>query len=176
MLRRTVLLLSSFLLFTTLAVAGNKVEKKQSDIKVNVDVNSSTAVLSETDEIASTNTPTPTFSPTVTPTEEIEVDEPDPTSTPANKLDVIDDYVYPGTLVSVKTQNSFTGTSNDDPKKVTDWYETKVRSNGFNVKSFVKTNTNNVIKNVISAANATQEVKVEIVNNGSGSSITVNFY
>jgi len=181
MVRRAFLLISSFLLFTTLAVAGKKVEKNNSQISVNLNTSSiSPEVLSQTDEAEPTETPAP--KPTNTPTvgeseyeEEIVEETAAPTSTSVIGF-AVDSYIYPGSAVISKSANYLELSSPSDPKTVTDWYEKKIRENGFNVKSFVRTNTNNVIKNVIAAANANEELKIEIVNQNSGSRIKVNFF
>ncbi|KKQ25626.1 MAG: hypothetical protein US62_C0004G0019 [Candidatus Woesebacteria bacterium GW2011_GWA1_37_8] len=182
MMRRTFLLISSFLLFTTLAVAGKSIEKNQSKISVNVNSNNlSTEVLSETDVAESTNTPTVKSSNTPSVEEIEDSDEAEEvTATPTSTAPVIgfavEGYIYPGSAVISKSANYLELSTSTDAKTVTDWYEKKIRENGFNVKSFVRTNTNNVVKNVIAAANANEELKIEIVNQNSGSLVKINFF
>lgn len=97
---------------------------------------------------ASSPTPSATVKPTAraTPTQ-----EPKPVS---------GDWVYPGSLT-------------DSTDTITDWYKNKIEDMGFNVKSFVKTSANDVIKNVLSAAKAGEEIKVQITKNPGDSVATI---
>lgn len=52
--------------------------------------------------------------------------------------------------------------SGDSADEITKWYEQKVESMGYSVKSFVKTSANDNIKNVISAAGFGSEIKIKI--------------
>lgn len=123
----------------------------------------STQVLSETSEPTAsptvvstptlTSSPTPRPSPTVTPSASATAGAatPVPTSNNSNSNN-ISDWVYPGSLT-------------DSTDTITDWYKKKIESMGFNVKSFVKTSANDVIKNVLSAAKAGEEIYIEITKN-----------
>lgn len=179
MMRRLVLLFLSFFLFTSLAIAGKTVERNNSQISVNVNSEAANpAVLAEETQFYETTlTPTPTS--VATQAVEIENDvEVEATDTPATPVTgKIDGYIYPGSLITEKTATFVSATSEDGAKKVTDWYEAKIRGEGFNVKSIVRTNTNDNIKNVISAANGSEEIKVEIIGrNANKTSIVVNIY
>jgi hypothetical protein len=78
-----------------------------------------------------------------------------PTHTPPLSQNL---YQYPGSL----DLGSGKYTSSDEPDKITEWYKLKINSDGFNVKSFIKTNSNNKILNKLSGAKNNQNISIEI--------------
>ncbi len=62
--------------------------------------------------------------------------------------------------------------STDDPNTITSWYKNIIEEKNMNTTSFVTTNTNDNIKNVLAASNGDQKLHVEIVKNA-GSNKTV---
>lgn len=118
------------------------------------------------------NLPEPTPSPLQTGTQEpspVMSSTPNPapaqTSTPEKKPKVAEeDWVYPNSIV-VENAEKIILSSSDSTDKITDWYKSKIESLGFNVKSFVKTSANDVVKNVLSAAKDNRKVSVLITKN-----------
>ncbi len=117
--------------------------------------------------------PTPTNIPVPTQTPEPETPEPSAsteplvTQTPSpTQLEEVTygDWLYPGASVESR-DDKLVLTSFDSPDQITDWYKNKITSLGFNVRSFVMTSANDVVKNVLSAAKADREVGVTITKN-----------
>jgi flagellar capping protein FliD len=113
-----------------------------------VDVESPTPT--PTESIVESPTPTPIAS-TSSPTPSAAI-KPTASASPSPKPEVTNDWVYPGSLT-------------DSTDTITDWYKNKIESMGYNVKSFVKTSANDVVKNVLSAAKLGEEIKVQITKN-----------
>ncbi len=89
------------------------------------------------------------------------------TNTPSNNSQA-ESVIYPN---SVSTgENVYEST--DDPNTITSWYKNIIEEKNMNTTSFVTTNTNDNIKNVLAASNGDQKLYVEIVKN-SGSNKTV---
>lgn len=115
-----------------------------------------------------TSTPSPITPNFLKPTdsqEPISTSTPEPTSstTPSQvNTTSIDEWIYPGASVTSKSGASLSLETREDTKVVTDWYEGKIRSGGFNVKSFVTTKTNDNVLNKLSGAKSGQEVAIEI--------------
>lgn len=100
-----------------------------------------------------TATPTSTFTPSPTPL---------PSGSASNKnSNNFSDWVYPGSVV-ISQDGELMMNSSDPTDKITDWYKTKISSNGYSTRNFVKTSANDVVKNVIQAVDARESVSVEI--------------
>lgn len=115
---------------------------------------------SPTDTTIPSIEPSPTQSPNSTSIPEATES---PTPSPANTLssDNNSDWFYPGAKMISEGMTTVLESS-DDTDKITDWYKEKIESEGFNVRSSVKTSANDNIKNVISAAKNSSNVHVEI--------------
>jgi len=88
--------------------------------------------------------------------------QPKPTPTPeppAPQPELQGEYIYQG--ASIVSRDPLVMRSNDAPEAISDWYESKIRAAGFDVKSFVRTNTNGNLLHKFAAED------------GDGSSITV---
>lgn len=130
---------------------------------------------------SNTSLPTPTSTPAVvvpTPTS-----NPSPTTRPptppvtvtvtVTPPSVTSDWQYPGsTQVSAGVYES-----SDPSDKITDWYESKIRQLGLNIKTFVRTKTNDRVLNKLVAAGKSMEIRVEISKNPSDSvtRIVINY-
>ncbi len=62
--------------------------------------------------------------------------------------------------------------STDDPNTITDWYKNLIKEKNMNTTSFVTTNTNDNIKNVLAASNGDEKLHIEVTKN-SGKDKTV---
>lgn len=117
---------------------------------------------------APTNTPTPSPQPTVIP----------PTATPTNKptqqSQKISDFQYPGSTIISIINNAAVFESNDDPKKITDWYKDKIKSLGMTATSFVQTNSNGNILNKLVGAKSGSEVRVEITKQNNSQKLKIS--
>jgi len=100
--------------------------------------------------------PTPTIAPTNTPTPKLTVVV--PTSMPKLAIQSSTDWQYPGSTKIADSRYQIT----EDPKKVTDWYVAKIKAEGANVTSFVKTTTNEKVLNSLAAAKNNWKIKIEI--------------
>jgi len=111
----------------------------------------------------STPAPSPTVKPVVTV-----VATPSPTDTPTSepkRVEINSGWAYPNSRV-ISEGGTLVLMSGDNTDAITDWYKNKIESGGYNVKSFIKTSANDVIKNVINAA-GNGSVNVEITKDGS---------
>ena len=93
----------------------------------------------------------------------------------SNKSNVslaLDDFKYSGASITSQSNHSLELTSSDDPDKITDWYKEKIRSLGFNSKSFVTTKSNDNVENKLVGSNGDLEIAVEI-KKAAGSGIAV---
>ena len=93
------------------------------------------------------STPIPSTRPSAT-------SRPQPTAFPIQSTD----WAYPGSL----SLGGGIYESSTDTDTITDWYRTKINTLGYNVKSFVKTKTNDRILNKLAAAKQGSEILVEI--------------
>ena len=114
-------------------------------------------------EYTTTPTPIPTNIPS-TPT---------PTAPNQNTSTSIDSYIYPGASVISNSGNQLTLTSAADTDAITDWYKDKIISSGANVRSFVKTKTNNNVLNKLVGDNGEIEISVEIIKNSGDQVATI---
>ncbi|MCR4264119.1 MAG: hypothetical protein NUV98_05390 [Candidatus Roizmanbacteria bacterium] len=105
-----------------------------------------------------TSTPTSAPLPTATP-------QPTATSIPAdtnNTSTSLSSWQYPGSTVTAQSDNSLTLTSRDNPDTITDWYKSKIDSNGYSTRSFVTTKSNGQVKNVLVGAKGGNEIRIEM--------------
>lgn len=105
---------------------------------------------------APTNTPVPSTAPTEEP----------------KKVVSENSWVYPGASV-LSNGDVLVLSSSDNTDAITDWYKDKIESGGYNVKTSIKTSANDVVKNVINAANGNESVNVEITKDGGDARIEV---
>lgn len=119
-----------------------------------------------TTSVTPTHVPsTPTTSESSTPTPAINIDT---TNSPVqDEQNSSANFIYPN---STSLGGGLYESSND-PKTVTAWYKEKINNANMNVTSFITTNTNENIKNVLVGDNGEKYIKVEIIKN-SGESKT----
>lgn len=130
--------------------------------KSEINENAESEVLSEE---SPTETPVVTSQPTSntpTPTQ-----TQGPTNAPVNNTNT-SGWIYPGSA-TVSQGSTLVLESSDSTDQITSWYKSKVESEGFNVRSSVKTSANDNIKNVISAAKNNTNVSIEITKGPSDS-------
>lgn len=91
------------------------------------------------------------------PTVKIEI-----THTPKQNQQTTDiSFVYPNSI----SLGGSVYESSDDPKTITAWYKEKINSENMNVTSFITTNTNDTVKNVLAFANNQKNMQIEITKN-----------
>lgn len=132
------------------------------------EIDESGEVVVETETPTETPIPSATIAPTVTPNPTA---TPESTEAPVQSGD-LSEWQYPSSQ-AISQGSELVLTSNDSTDQITDWYKSKVENKGFNVKSFIKTSANDVVKNVISAANGQESINVEITKDPSDSSATI---
>jgi len=94
--------------------------------------------------------------PVLTPT-------PQPTQKPQESK--LQDFVYPGSSVVSSDFELLILESNSGVDEITNWYKEKIRSEGFNAKTFVATSANGVVLNKLAGAKEGLEVTIEIKKN-----------
>lgn len=87
-----------------------------------------------------------------------------PTPTPTSSPTVNESLVYPNAIVIISSDDLLME-STDDPDVISEWYKNKIKSMGFNVKSFVATKTNGNVENVFVGAKSGSEIRVTITKN-----------
>ena len=132
--------------------ASSEPTQEESTATPTAALTSTPAVESEEKTIPSTSTPTATPQPTTT-------------SIPAdtsNTSTSLSSWQYPGSTVTAQSDNSLTLTSRDNPDTITDWYKSKIDSNGYSTRSFVTTKSNGQVKNVLVGAKGGNEIRIEM--------------
>ncbi|OGG30112.1 hypothetical protein A2973_02280 [Candidatus Gottesmanbacteria bacterium RIFCSPLOWO2_01_FULL_49_10] len=109
--------------------------------------------ISPTGEAAPTVSVTQTTQPTRGPT---------PTKTPTNEDQTLLSFLYPGGHRETQSITSLSLTSSDGPEAITTWYKETIRKYSFQTKSFVQTNSNGNIANLLVARSARYEIRVNI--------------
>lgn len=111
----------------------------------------------ESTSVITANTPPPTQLPeSTTPTSVIKIEiTHSPTQSQQNPNT---NFTYPNS----STLGEGLYESSDDPKVITQWYKEKINSENMNVTSFVTTDTNDNIKNVLAFANEEKNMQIEI--------------
>jgi hypothetical protein len=127
-----------------------------------------------------------TISPQITPspTEPASIPTPSPTPLPSPSSLIIPHLPKPSisqpSIISQSLNLRYPGsletspgvyTSPDDTDKITDWYKSQINESGFNVKTYVKTNSNYKVLNKLAASKNTNDVNIEISKNP-GDSVT----
>lgn len=146
-----------FISALVLILAVSVVVKRTTDKPTDVPSPTPTPSEYQTESPAPTGTSTPASTPTLKPTAT-------PTPSTTAKPDATSNWIYPGSTV-IESGDKLVLNSSDSTDKITDWYKLKIESMGFNVKSFVKTSANDVVKNVLKAAKSGDEISVEITKN-----------
>lgn len=74
----------------------------------------------------------------------------------------LDQFIYPNSSVTSRTDDQLIIESFDDPKQITDWYKQRLESYDMNINSFVTTKTNGNIINQLVSSDGVIEIKVKI--------------
>jgi len=82
-------------------------------------------------------------------------------------------FVYPGSNIESDANSEIRLTTNADTDTVTDWYKNLFIEMDFSSKSTVKTKTNGVVNNKLSAANGELIVEVEVTSSDNVTQVTV---
>lgn len=85
----------------------------------------------------------------------------------------LSDFIYQNSSIIFQSDSEVILESSDDPEKITNWYQEKIKQNGFNIKNFVKTKVNGVVENKLSGANGENEINIEITSSGDKTNISV---
>jgi len=101
---------------------------------------------------------------------------PPSTSTPTiNSINTnINNYKYTNSVVVSSSDKFLLLNSEDSTDAITDWYEEKIRGEGMNVTSFVKTKANDKVLNKLVGAKSGKEVSVEISKEGVSSPVKIS--
>lgn len=87
-----------------------------------------------------------------------------------NDLD-ISTYVYPNSKIISQNLQEAVLESIDSPGSITNWYEGKIKADGFRNNAFIRTNINGYVLDTISSVKTNKKITVEI-NKSPNSSIT----
>lgn len=127
------------------------------------------SVLGDTPAVSPSQTTTPSVTETPgqsgTPTNAPSRTTGTPTPTPLKNVQssvVISTLIFPGAKIAYQDSSALNLESTDDSDAITDWYKSKIESSGYNAKSFVKTKSNNNVKNSLVGADGKTEIHVEI--------------
>ena len=113
-----------------------------------------------------TKTSTPSPKPTVAPV---------PTDPPAGTNDVpLDAFHYSNSTVKSQTRASLFLESTDAPESITSWYIEKIKNARTNTRSFVQTNTNGNVNNVLAAASSNVKISITIKKSASASIASID--
>lgn len=91
-----------------------------------------------------------------------------------NTLFLFQDYIYPGSTIKAEEEKSLTLVSSDLPDVVTSWYEEKIKADGFNIKTFIRTKTNEHVENLINGIKGDLSIEIKITVEENFSTISVN--
>lgn len=166
---RVVLIVAAFLLLLsgiTFSRIQNRVDKKTNQNQI-LSQNSENASIkndqhTQTDETKNINPldsdtkNTPTPKPTLQPTSQ---------PTTVNKFSDLYSFIYPGSEIISSDSDSLHLKTMDDPERVTDWYQEKIKSLNMNVRNFIKTKTNDNVLNKLVAAKSGLEIRIEVKKN-----------
>ena len=72
------------------------------------------------------------------------------------------DFLYPGASIVDETEDSVRLNSSDTPEEITQWFEEAIKGKEMKTKSFVKTNTNGEVENVLVGVLKGMEIRVII--------------
>lgn len=84
------------------------------------------------------------------------------TPSPLQSTSQLQDYIYPSARQVSVSENVLTLESADDPDKITDWYRQKIGASTMNLRTFVKTKTNDTVMNILVGAKDNRTVRIEI--------------
>lgn len=96
-----------------------------------------------------------------------------PTLTPTSPPQA-NNFIYPGSVVVSVSGQTTNLTSYDNPNVITDWYKNQIKSQGMNTTSFVVTNTNGNVNNVLAGAKNGEDVKITITKNANDSTVYIS--
>lgn len=112
--------------------------------------------------IGITDTP-PTMMPSV-----------EPTPTPLPPQVSSNNFIYPDSRIISQSGSEIKIESKMTADKITQWYEDKIKAEGFNVTSFVKTSTNGNILNKLAAAKNGTKIQVNIEKDAGNPKVSIN--
>lgn len=145
-----------------MVVAALFLQNKNNTNKTNLSNKSDQNLLGATTSVSQTPSPTPTIMPSnISPTQSTRLISPTPTAGPNNDK-LVDNFIYPGSTINNKSDNSLDLNSNDNTTTITQWYKDRINSMGMKAKSFSQTTTNGNVNNVLAAAGFRTEIRVEI--------------
>jgi hypothetical protein len=83
------------------------------------------------------------------------------------------EWIYPSAAIIKNEQSSILLSSTDNPDSITEWYKNQITSRKLAVTTFVKTNSNGNINNVL-AGNGNLSIKVEITKKSTDQFVLIN--
>lgn len=141
-----------------LLLSGVAVNSAKTKLKI---TNNSEVLSEQTAQPSPTNSatpsPTPTSTVTTTPTASSTA-APTSTSQPVSN----NSYIYPNSKIVSQPGSETVLESSDNPDTITTWYQDKIKSDGFNIKNFVKTKVNGKVENKLAGADGDREINIEI--------------
>lgn len=163
MAKERLFLILLMILIVVMAGVGYRISGQKHNSEV---LNSSTESIEKdlTPEPTSTQSPTSDVippTPTPQPLSEFST-SPLPHSSPSPSSISLANFIYPNSQLIQSSSSSIILESNDNSQTITEWYKDKIRSLGFNAKSFITTNANGKILNKLAASNGEAEIMVEI--------------
>lgn len=84
-----------------------------------------------------------------------------PTATISSNL-ILEDLVYPGSIKLTEKENFFSLESYDNPRKITDWYESKIEEKDLKVRTFLRTNSNENILNRVVGIKGQTKITIDV--------------
>ncbi len=147
-------ILATLIFVVVVLVVGTRLNQDNKDVQTEFQEVQG-ASLEPEEETDDASSPLPTSTPTL-PKSTLSPSAPNP------EITVINEYLYPGSVIVNSDGGSMKLTSSDDPDMITQWYKEKIKSAGMNVNSFVTTKTNDNVLNKLSGADGKTEIKIEI--------------
>ena len=72
------------------------------------------------------------------------------------------DFIYPHAEIIATTKDTIKLESIDEPDEISMWYEDKMKSSNFNIKTFIKTSSNDDIVNKMVGNNENFQISIDI--------------
>lgn len=126
-----------------------------------------TQVLSESDE----SSPSPTATPSPSP-HSVDMNMASPTPQPVQINQST--WFYPSAQITNTSSSKTTLISSDNPDTIVDWYKSKFKSQNLNVKTTVRTVTNDNYLAKLAGADSNLEVNIEVKKDSAATQTTIS--
>lgn len=142
---------------------------KQANVSRN-DQNDSKEVLSVAG--VDDSSPTEVVKPTSTPHPTILL-TPTPKNSQVREIAILS-YQYPNSQITSSSSDSLSLKSSDPVDSITEWYKSKIKNEGMNIKTFVTTKANDRVENVLVGSMSGTQIRVEIKKEPSDNNVTIS--